>query len=536
MRAFRGMGASRFYLVLAAVVLFQNVERCNSLRMLKSALGKRILNGFATGAIALASLTGPATFADDELAQFAAEGNKVEVDSMCFMRKCMRETTECGNDPNCLKGLSCLARCKGESVCSTGCFASHGSETLNRILYCSVEKEDCVKVPRDETRSTWAVDPSHERPLVVKDFDMSSLEGSWYKVMGWDQRYDCFDCQMNSFKMPQRDGALPSPARAGLGSRLRRWEVPNAVADDEIVDERSAARDRGNDGLRMDMEVRFTMPRPRDAKGYRNSVQEEIIGDAPDAARSMHSRGRMFGLTFWENYYVVAEGNADGSFTTGLGRYSKSGSPLGQTAPEQAVARWQPEDASMYVESLSFDDPAPKAGAKRAQRPPELPSLPAKWDPHTTLTGTPVRAEGDAWKFIYYTGHTLQGNYKGAFVYSRTPQLSPKYEAQVAAAARQVGLDITQFCRIRNQCFLNNGDPYEGTAERGAGEDAVPQVGAAPGKTVFPIFRVTRQVAEELSDWFGDPTIVSDWLLAQQERVVLQQPLETSPFADLIPK
>ena len=147
-----------------------------------------------------------------------------------------------------------------------------------------------------------------------------------------------------------------------------------------------------------------------------------------------------------------------------------------------------------------------------------------------------MRAEGDAWKFIYYTGHTLQGNYKGAFVYSRTPQLSPKYEAQVAAAARQVGLDITQFCRIRNQCFLNNGDPYEGTAERGAGEDAVPQVGAAPGKTVFPIFRVTRQVAEELSDWFGDPTIVSDWLLAQQERVVLQQPLETSPFADLIPK
>ena len=42
-------------------------------------------------------------------------------------------------------------------------------------------------------------------------------------------------------------------------------------------------------------------------------------------------------------------------------------------------------------------------------------------------------------------------------------------------------------------------------------------------KAIFPIFRMTGQVAQELSDWVGDPTIVSDWLLAQQERVVLQQ-------------
>ena len=50
--------------------------------------------------------------ADDELAQYAAEGNKVGVDGQCFIKKCALETTRCANDPsaNCLKGLACLAR------------------------------------------------------------------------------------------------------------------------------------------------------------------------------------------------------------------------------------------------------------------------------------------------------------------------------------------------------------------------------------------------------------------------------------------
>ena len=66
--------------------------------------------------------------ADDELAKYAAEGNEVGVDGQCFMKKCALQTTACANDPNCLKGLSCLARCKGGSMCSTGCFAKYGSE------------------------------------------------------------------------------------------------------------------------------------------------------------------------------------------------------------------------------------------------------------------------------------------------------------------------------------------------------------------------------------------------------------------------
>mmetsp|Transcript_42905 Transcript_42905/g.134632 ORF Transcript_42905/g.134632 Transcript_42905/m.134632 type:complete len:597 (-) Transcript_42905:1037-2827(-) len=535
-------------------------------------------------ALGLALAVAPATgaLADDELAAFAAEGHKVEVDSMCFMRKCILETKECGNDPNCLKGLSCLARCKGEGTCSTGCFAAYGTETLNKILYCSVEKEDCVKVPRDESRATWAVDPSDERPPVVANFDMNSLDGSWYKVMGWDQRYDCFDCQVNSFA--RKDGG------AGAGGRVpRKWEiaeaaVPNANAADGAADDFAAPPPGSNEGIKMKMQVKFTLPRPRDPRGFRNFVEEEIIGDGPSSPRSMHSRGRMFGLTFWENYYVVAEGNPDGSFVTGKGKYDPPVPPAryrkAAKAPIAASAAQPSNSPLVLAKSSAAQQPATGgklrrleqriegsiseelAGARafeariedglanelvrirqarrgNAAMKPALPQLPAPMPVKTTLTGTPIVEEdqGVAWKFIYYTGHTLQGNYKGAFVYSREPTLNAKYEPAVAAAAKQVGLDITNFCRIKNACFLDEDNPYGPEPEVGAGMAKAKVATRAGGKKgLFPIFEMTRNVAEELGDWFGDPTIVADWLLAQQERVVLQQPLETSPFADLIEK
>ena len=49
-------------------------------------------------------------------------------------------------------------------------------------------------------------------------------------------------------------------------------------------------------------------------------------------------------------------------------------------------------------------------------------------------------------------------------------------------------------------------------------------------------FEVTEGVAQELSDWLGDPSIVSDWLVEQQEHMVFNQPLEVSPFASMLQK
>ena len=72
---------------------------------------KFIIKAMKSMLISLTLLSNPyISFADDELAQYAAQGNEVGVDGQCFIKKCGFETSACANDPNCLKGLSCLAR------------------------------------------------------------------------------------------------------------------------------------------------------------------------------------------------------------------------------------------------------------------------------------------------------------------------------------------------------------------------------------------------------------------------------------------
>jgi hypothetical protein len=56
-------------------------------------------------------------------------------------------------------------------------------------------------------------------------------------------------------------------------------------------------------------------------------------------------------------------------------------------------------------------------------------------------------------KFVYYNGKTRQNTYNGAFVYSRTKELSPESMQKVYKIAKDAGMNPDQFCRIRNGCF-----------------------------------------------------------------------------------
>jgi hypothetical protein len=56
-------------------------------------------------------------------------------------------------------------------------------------------------------------------------------------------------------------------------------------------------------------------------------------------------------------------------------------------------------------------------------------------------------------KFVYYNGKTRQNTYNGAFVYSRTKELSPESMKRVYKIAKDAGMNPDQFCRIRNGCF-----------------------------------------------------------------------------------
>jgi len=398
---------------------------------------------------------GSPAIADDELAKFAADGNSVGVDGQCFLRKCSLETAKCANDPTCLKGLSCLARCKGGSMCSTGCFAKYGSDKLDDILYCSVEKNDCVHVPGKE-KTGWIEDTLADLPSKpIPQFDIKSLDGTWYKIMGLDTRYDCFDCQRNSFQ----------------------------YKDDKTIA----------------MEAFFRIPRPSFPGYLQNKIVEELHrNDNSKSLATLQSHGQMFGLTFWENWYILGDTNV-------LSKANKN--PLGIPSAIAAIKN--------------------------------IPDM----------------------KLVYYTGHTLQGSYKGAFLYARSPKIDDQVIATASNVIKQSGLNPLDFCVIRNSCFLSKNDkdcdksnivnrmisPAEASTSDDINnsnnkfcknKDLVSTEADVSKDAPFwylgqRFFQVTNQIGNELADWFEDPALLSDWLVSQQEHVILNKPFAVSPFASL---
>ena len=235
-----------------------------------TALGVSLTLGFAAPALA-----------DNELAAKYGGGLDTSlIDTSCFKPDgaCGAAAQSCLKTDNCRRGMTCTAKCLGDNACITGCFAKYGNEPMNDLLECSIERHECIKV----AILPGGPDLASEAPLPpimpVADFDAKSLEGSWYKVMGYNDRYDCFDCQQNTFKS------------AG-------WD-------------------------KLDVSVEFQMPRPGrhgEASSYPLRLSEKLVFDgkqAPDALLSQkhrHARteGHMFGLTFWENWSVIGQNSKD---------------------------------------------------------------------------------------------------------------------------------------------------------------------------------------------------------------------------------
>jgi hypothetical protein len=127
----------------------------------------------------------------DGFAEYAKENQMEKSDVGCFISKCGDQTKALFSNPRGIKGVSCLGRCKGEQSCAMRCFAEFSSDDLNEWLSCTIEENECVKVPKNVDNSAEEIGYS----TVVRNFDPKSLVGSWYKTDGLDPNYDLFDCQ-----------------------------------------------------------------------------------------------------------------------------------------------------------------------------------------------------------------------------------------------------------------------------------------------------------------------------------------------------
>jgi hypothetical protein len=245
-------------------------------------LWKKSSQALAIVGFGLSTLTAPMAFADtpaqatanyDGFADYAKDNKMEQSDVGCFINKCGDQTKNLFSNPRGIKGVSCLGRCKGEQSCATRCFAEYGSEDLNNWLSCTIEDYECVKVPKN-------IDNSAENigyDSTIKNFDPKSLVGKWYKTDGLNPDYDLFPCQNNVF-----------------------------TATD-------------NDASELDMDIFLRILQPKESGGgfWNNALKEHMIVDASQKGvpnptkRTMHTEGKMFGLTFSENWYIVGE--SDGS-------------------------------------------------------------------------------------------------------------------------------------------------------------------------------------------------------------------------------
>lgn len=163
----------------------------------------------STAALATALVFSPfAASAENELAdKYGGKGfDSSLVDQNCLVDKCSVQAKAClADDPSCRKGLTCTAKCLGDNSCITGCFARFGNKNLDNLLKCTIEDHDCIKIAILPGGGDKFGEEPRAPKTTVANFDYKSLEGTWYKVVGFNPNYDCYACQRNTFALPSEE-------------------------------------------------------------------------------------------------------------------------------------------------------------------------------------------------------------------------------------------------------------------------------------------------------------------------------------------
>jgi hypothetical protein len=262
-------------------------------------------------------------FAENELSDIY--GNKgfdtSLVDQKCLVDRCSLQAKTClADDPDCRKGLICTAKCLGDNSCITGCMARYGDSNLDDLLKCTIEDHQCIKVAILEGgQDKYGEEPRPPAPT-IRNFNLHSMEGQWYKVVGFNPNYDCYACQKNTFTAPNGGSGIFSSS----GNKLEvdvQFSMPRMMPDGTPPPptlQRESINVRADDGLMFgsqsigfnDYETHEVMvfDNVQDSKTQAmNLVLRKGTDSETSYHRTAHSEGEMFGLKFWENWYVIGE-------------------------------------------------------------------------------------------------------------------------------------------------------------------------------------------------------------------------------------
>jgi hypothetical protein len=373
----------------------------------------KMFSTFAASAALVLFLGSSPAFAENELSdKYGGKGfDSSLVDQTCLVDRCGTQAKAClADDPSCRKGLTCTAKCLGDNSCITGCMARYGNKNLDNLLKCTIEDHECIKIailPGGSDK--FGEEPRAPAPT-VRNFDYKSMEGTWYKVVGFNPNYDCYACQRNTFAVPKQDGLVNVVNSADALQMGVEFSMPHLMPDGsplppKNIRESIAVKDDAMFGSKSiglnDYQTNEVMVFDKINDPLTSLVVNKGKDNEASYSRTAHSEGEMFGLSKCNLEFLFSR--CEVIFPT-------------VTLSLVAIEFWE----NWYV--IGENDP-------------DMPEF----------------------KFVYYNGKTRQNTYEGAFVYSRSKVLEPESMKKVYDIAQKAGMNPNQFCRIRNGCFDKDG-------------------------------------------------------------------------------
>jgi hypothetical protein len=264
----------------------------------------------AAGFLSLSLLLGSpqGSLAENELsAKYGSGLDTSLVDQTCLVNQCSAQTTACLiDDADCRKGLTCTAKCLGDNACITGCMARYGNQNLDNLLKCTIEDHECIKVAiLPGGGDAYGNEPAAPAPTVF-NFDPRTLEGSWYKVIGYNPNYDCYACQRNSFHRPSNDNDVWFQRPSSVVSQLHmdvEFSMPHLLPDGAPPPPTNTRESVVFKGVSTSQSIGLNAYNTHETMVFDvpSSAQRYVVNAGTDQeqsyARTAHSEGEMFGLS-----------------------------------------------------------------------------------------------------------------------------------------------------------------------------------------------------------------------------------------------
>ncbi|WAR23730.1 VDE-like protein [Mya arenaria] len=117
-------------------------------------------------------------------------------DVFCIMEHCGHQSAACMGDPSCRSNMECMTKCgMTNHSCMYECMNTYEDAIFDAFMKCLVDDYHCLNLtPPDPTYRCKPPSTS------VKNVSLADLQGTWNIVLGLNRDYDCFDCQISTYK------------------------------------------------------------------------------------------------------------------------------------------------------------------------------------------------------------------------------------------------------------------------------------------------------------------------------------------------